>query len=209
MALWNNHVEHLSDDCARQLQDKYGIEEPTADQVTSLALCMIRDILRASNSSLEAHRLPLPQHEFQPVLDGENLFIHDEYNYDVNVLREVVLHDVGRLIPEQRNAYDALCSAVENGRGGLFFLNGFGGTGKTFVINLTLAKLRSERKIAVAVASSGHFSMSRERLDSAVRHEVVQAHGVVERHAGGRAAGVGQPRGHIGRTRPAARSSKR
>lgn len=155
LALWNNHVEHLSDDCARQLQDKYGIEEPTADQVTSLALCLIRDILRASNSSLEAHRLPLPQHEFQPVLDGENLLIHDEYNYDVNVLREVVLHDVGRLIPEQRNAYDALCSAVENGRGGLFFLNGFGGTGKTFVINLTLAKLRSERKIAVAVASSG------------------------------------------------------
>ena len=62
------------------------------------------------------------------------------------------LRDVPRLNDEQRNAYDTLCNAVENGEGGLFFLDGFGGTGKTFVINLTLAKVRSERQIAVAVA---------------------------------------------------------
>lgn len=37
----------------------------------------------------------------------------------------------------------------------MFFLNAPGGTGKTFHINLLLAKLRSEGQIAVAVASSG------------------------------------------------------
>ena len=37
----------------------------------------------------------------------------------------------------------------------LFFVDGPGGTGKTFLINLLLAKVRSEGRIALAVASSG------------------------------------------------------
>src|SRR5213079_285712 len=52
-------------------------------------------------------------------------------------------------------AFDALCQAVESGEGGAFFLEGFGGTGKTFLINLVLAKIRSDRGIALATASSG------------------------------------------------------
>lgn len=36
-----------------------------------------------------------------------------------------------------------------------FFLAAPGGTGKTFLINLILAKIRSEKRIAIAVASSG------------------------------------------------------
>ena len=39
--------------------------------------------------------------------------------------------------------------------GGMLFLDAPGGTGKTFLINLILAKLRSEGKIALATASSG------------------------------------------------------
>ena len=52
-------------------------------------------------------------------------------------------------------AHDTIFEAVEQRRGSLFFLDGFGGTGKTFVINLTLARVRSQGKIALAVASSG------------------------------------------------------
>jgi hypothetical protein len=159
LVLWNNHRQHLSDDCAHQLREKYGIEQPTEDQVNSLALCLIRDILRTNNSTLEAHGLPLPQHEFQPVAAGEHRLIQDELNYNADTLHQIVLHDVPRLNDEQRNAYNTLCNAVENGEGGLFFLDGFGGTGKTFVINLTLVKVRSERQIAVAVASSGIAAM--------------------------------------------------
>lgn len=36
-----------------------------------------------------------------------------------------------------------------------FFLDAPGGTGKTFLISLILAKIRSQQKIALAVASSG------------------------------------------------------
>lgn len=37
----------------------------------------------------------------------------------------------------------------------VFFVDGPGGTGKTFLYNLLLAKVRSEGEIALAVASSG------------------------------------------------------
>lgn len=38
--------------------------------------------------------------------------------------------------------------------GHLFFLDAPGGTGKTFLVNLLLAKVRKDKKIAIAVASS-------------------------------------------------------
>ena len=80
--------------------------------------------------------------------------IHDERNYDVNLLRETVLCDSARMNPEQRIAFDEICRAVETGNGGAFYLDGFGGTGKTFVINSVLAKVRLDGRIALAVASS-------------------------------------------------------
>ena len=45
--------------------------------------------------------------------------------------------------------------AVNSNNGGLFFLEGCDGSGKTFVENTVLAKVRSTGKIALAVASSG------------------------------------------------------
>lgn len=45
--------------------------------------------------------------------------------------------------------------AISNNTGGLYFLDAPGGTGKTFVISLILATIRSEQKIALALASSG------------------------------------------------------
>ena len=45
--------------------------------------------------------------------------------------------------------------AIDNGNGGLFFLDAPGGTGKTFLMSLILATVRARSDIAVAVASSG------------------------------------------------------
>ncbi|GBP37976.1 hypothetical protein EVAR_84963_1 [Eumeta japonica] len=45
--------------------------------------------------------------------------------------------------------------AVDDGNGGLFFLNAPGGTGKKFLMSLILATIRANSDIAVAFASSG------------------------------------------------------
>ena len=44
---------------------------------------------------------------------------------------------------------------IDSDEGGMLFLDAPGGIGKTFLINLILAKLQSEGKIALATASSG------------------------------------------------------
>ena len=56
---------------------------------------------------------------------------------------------------EQRLAYDKILAAVDRGDGGVFFVDGPGGTGKTFLYRALLAKVRGEKKIAVATATSG------------------------------------------------------
>ncbi len=70
-------------------------------------------------------------------------------------MRDIVERDSARLNADQKIAFNALCQAVTSGEGGVFFLEGFGDTDKTFLINLVLAKLRSDKGIALATASSG------------------------------------------------------
>ncbi|XP_071739626.1 uncharacterized protein [Rutidosis leptorrhynchoides] len=71
------------------------------------------------------------------------------------------LHDAlfSSLNPEQLTIYQQVVNAISKHQGGLFFLYGPGGTGKTFLYNVVLAKIRSERMIVLAVASSGIASL--------------------------------------------------
>ncbi|CAF1956578.1 BnaC07g47950D [Brassica napus] len=56
---------------------------------------------------------------------------------------------------EQRNICEEIMDAVIEKKGGLFFVYGFGGTGKTFLWRLLSAPIRSRGKIVLNVASSG------------------------------------------------------
>jgi ATP-dependent DNA helicase PIF1 len=49
--------------------------------------------------------------------------------------------------------------SVNNQQGGVFFLSGYGGTGKTFMWNTLSAALRPKRKIVLTAASSGIASL--------------------------------------------------
>ena len=60
-----------------------------------------------------------------------------------------------KLVHDQRTADDQIIRSMDIGVGGLFFLEAPGGTGKTFLINLVLDKVRYNKCIAIAVASSG------------------------------------------------------
>ena len=57
---------------------------------------------------------------------------------------------------EQKVILDLVTSVAQSEEeSGLYFIDGPGGTGKTFVENLILAKVRSSGVIALSVASSG------------------------------------------------------
>jgi len=59
------------------------------------------------------------------------------------------------MLDEQKNTYDRIMEAVKNEIGGVFFLYGYGGTGKTYMWNTLASSLRSRREIVLNVATSG------------------------------------------------------
>ena len=80
-------------------------------------------------------------------------------DYDVSELRTKYEQGYLQANDDQRHISDKVISAVDSERGGMFFIHGPGGTGKTFVEKLILARVHSAGKIALAVASSGIASI--------------------------------------------------
>ncbi|XP_061366776.1 uncharacterized protein LOC133309932 [Gastrolobium bilobum] len=95
----------------------------------------------------------------ESLLDMQNRLVMDELLYDSFSLKEEHDRLLNSLTDEQRVVYDKIISAVSAGKGGFFFLYGFGGTGKTFVWNTLTAFVRSRAEIVLNVASSGIASL--------------------------------------------------
>ncbi|XP_073018422.1 uncharacterized protein [Primulina eburnea] len=55
----------------------------------------------------------------------------------------------------QHEAFRKILESVNKGNGGLFFVNGPGGTGKTFLYRALIAEVRKNKMIALATATSG------------------------------------------------------
>ncbi|XP_016178901.1 ATP-dependent DNA helicase PIF1-like [Arachis ipaensis] len=101
--------------------------------------------------------MPVPNNSL--VSQFSNLMLLRELQYDtISLTRE---HDANvlKLNEEQRVVYDKIIDCVSNKRHGFFFVYGFGGTGKTFLYRVLSARLRSEKKIVINVASSGITSL--------------------------------------------------
>ena len=60
---------------------------------------------------------------------------------------------------DPKSIYQKLINAIRNGDGGVFFVYGHGGTGKTHLWRTLTSAVRSEGEIILAVASSGTASL--------------------------------------------------
>jgi hypothetical protein len=148
--LWVKYKEHLSEDLlhnARISSDNHDLQF-TSD-IFNKTLCLLEDIvINMGGRSLSAYNLPDPRRE----VDFE---MHCSEKDDAENLLTYVADNECKLTAEQKIVYDSIMESSANNLGKLFFLDAPGGTGKTFLINLILAKIRSQGKIAIAVASSG------------------------------------------------------
>ena len=97
--------------------------------------------------------LPYPDERY--IREMDNRLITEEMSYSIPdmVERHEKLHK--DLNKEQLNAYNSIIQSVNQKKGGVFFVYGSGGCGKTFLWNTICCRLRSERKIVLPVASSG------------------------------------------------------
>ncbi|XP_044587812.1 uncharacterized protein LOC123267312 [Cotesia glomerata] len=101
-------------------------------------------------------------HRFRRHNDNNQLDFNNEiYNEALILIEDQLFSISGKTLNEfnftspQRNVYEKILESVNENQGKLFFIDAPGGTEKTFLLNLLLAKVRSSGKIALAVASSG------------------------------------------------------
>ncbi|GFV91558.1 ATP-dependent DNA helicase [Trichonephila clavipes] len=119
------------------------------------ALILIEDVcLTMVNTSLIELGMIAPNSYGNDIFDRD---IQRETHFDVNELQTFVRINLPKMVLEQRTAYAIIINAISNKSCGLYFLDAPGDTGKTFLISIILATIRSQNNIVLAIASSNSF----------------------------------------------------
>nr|KAJ0226239.1 hypothetical protein LSAT_V11C100049790 [Lactuca sativa] len=128
------------------------------DEVKNLTLFEIEQILLRNNSTLKNFtKMPYP--DVESLSSSNNRLIIEELDYDIPVMKNEFDHMFLALTNEQRNIFLNIMSVVKENKGGVFFVYGYGGTGKTFLWKTISAAIRSDGNIVLNVASSGITSL--------------------------------------------------
>ena len=127
-------------------------------QLKNLTLYEIEKILLQNNSSLKNFDgMPYPDKEY--VDSSSNRFITEELAFNRETLKNEFDQLFHSLTDEQRRVYENIMKAVKLNKGGVFFLYGYGGTGKTFLWKTLSTTFRCQGQIVLNVASSGIASL--------------------------------------------------
>ncbi|GKA05883.1 ATP-dependent DNA helicase PIF1-like protein [Tanacetum coccineum] len=97
--------------------------------------------------------MPYPNEMF--TMASYNRLVYDELKYNKPKLIKERKRLYTTLINEQKGIYHTLIEDVNGDQGGMFFVYGYGGTGKTYLYETLSVALRSKGEIVLNVASSG------------------------------------------------------
>jgi ATP-dependent DNA helicase PIF1 len=137
--LWDKHLEAMGED--------YRHNNPCKKEVEQLVLIDVRDMLQLVGKDIQSFPLPLIDSSV-----GVPREIYEERIIEVNE-EDKNLHK--SLNTEQMAAYKTIMSTIDSPNGGVFFIDGPGGIGKTFLYRALLGTIWSQDKIAIATATSG------------------------------------------------------
>ncbi|XP_058742091.1 uncharacterized protein LOC131614535 [Vicia villosa] len=158
--VWNETWGLLSDGLLhqqRQLAHNKDLEL-TEDQLKNLTLTEIEKLMQANRRSLSDFK-PIPYPDGYVLQQLGNRLVYDERSYDVPTMRSQFTSLFNALTDEQRSIFDKIMASVDAQKGGVFFLHGYGGTGKTYMWRTLASALRSKHDICLTVATSGIASL--------------------------------------------------
>ncbi|GJY18244.1 ATP-dependent DNA helicase RRM3-like protein [Tanacetum coccineum] len=154
--VWEKTWSVMAADVLNVERIKQGIPDLELSDIQRKNICLayIECMLRSNNKSLkDIQNMPYPDQEY--TMAGYNRLIFDETSYDPEKLKEQHATLYGSLTTEQKGIYSTVMNVVDNNKGGMFFVYGYGGTGKTYLYKTMSAALRSKGEIVLNVASSG------------------------------------------------------
>ncbi|UYV81233.1 hypothetical protein LAZ67_20000416 [Cordylochernes scorpioides] len=134
--LWTKYKGYLSEDFSRATSDA------AAEQMT---LRELEFQLRENRLSCHHYGLPAP---LTPLLDS------GEDHLDVNAELQIGTEMYRSLTPDQKSIVDTIVDSL-NVNPRCFFIDGPGGTGKTYVYNTLIHCVRAVGKIVIPLASTG------------------------------------------------------
>ncbi|XP_021991204.1 uncharacterized protein LOC110887959 [Helianthus annuus] len=127
-------------------------------QIKNLTLLEIEKYLLSNGSSLRGfNTMPFPDDD--SLRDATNHLINEELSHDVDQVQAEFNNLHQCLTDEQRSVFDEIMAAVASRKGGLFFVYGYSGTGKTFLWKTLSSAVRCRGEIVLNVASSGIASL--------------------------------------------------
>ncbi|XP_058774642.1 uncharacterized protein LOC131648928 [Vicia villosa] len=128
----------------------------TQEELQNLTLIEIEKLLQANRRTLKDFS-PIPYPDAYVLEQLGNRLIYDERNYDTASMNSEFENLFAVL--QQRSIYEKIIHAVESQKPAVFFLYGYGGTGKTYMWRTLAAALRSKHDICLTVATSGIASL--------------------------------------------------
>ncbi|XP_076940700.1 uncharacterized protein LOC143609981 [Bidens hawaiensis] len=158
--VWDNTWHFLVDGILYHQQKKHknlGLSI-SDEQLKNLALLQIEEFLVSNNSSLRRFsHMPFPDQE--SVSTSMNSLMMEELSYDKDSLSNDFKLLYTSLTDEQKSDYNEIFNSVKHKKGGVFFVYGYGDTGKTYLWKTLSASIRSKGEIVLNVASSGIASL--------------------------------------------------
>ncbi|XP_074323272.1 uncharacterized protein LOC141660207 [Apium graveolens] len=154
--LWSTHWKSMIDDILLRRRQSCPNTLFTLNdmQLQFYALGEIDALLQSVGKSLKKFdQLPQPPRSY--LNNGINNLIIEETSYDTRKMEYETAKLLQDCTEEQRKIYDAVIQSIDTNIGGIFFVYGSGGCGKTFLWRTLICKLRSHGKIMLLVASSG------------------------------------------------------
>ncbi|XP_021761770.1 uncharacterized protein LOC110726598 [Chenopodium quinoa] len=143
-SLSEKYYASLSEDYRYQFKDCPG-------KVKQLTVSLLEQHLESMGKSLKTfgldhlgYNVSVEFRKTRDITDALNTPIPEEY-----------INSRSRLNAAQLNAFDVIMNHVKEGKGGAFFIDGPGGTGKTFLYNCLYGEIRMMNKIVLPTASSG------------------------------------------------------
>ncbi|XP_019183233.1 PREDICTED: uncharacterized protein LOC109178135 [Ipomoea nil] len=158
--VWNQVWKHLSED-AQHYQRRI-LNQPdlvlTEEEKKNFALFELENLLGQQNKSLKDYPpMPIPSTDHSRLF--QNRLVFEELSYNCEQLKEDAEVLSAKLTEEQSVIYHTVIKDIADGKGGLFFVYGYGGTGKTFLWRALSAAIRCKGQIVLNVASSGIASL--------------------------------------------------
>ncbi|KAF7815403.1 uncharacterized protein G2W53_029372 [Senna tora] len=144
MELWNEFHHFMMEDY------------PSTSNVNNVR--SINRLLRGLDTLLSQYGKHIVNYDLPALIDdpeGNNdvpKCIEDELSIPVS---DTDMQLIDLLNDDQKNAFKSIINAIEQGRNATFFVDGPGGTWKTFLYRALLSSVRKKGMIALATASSG------------------------------------------------------